>query len=91
MPFVSEPTVIGEVALDTDWVVPPSLDVHVAVKPVIALPPVPFAVKATMPELTPCVTPDNDGATGTVPARSELDAADAALSPRAFVATTVHV
>ena len=82
---------IGDVALDADRVVPPSLDAHVAVKSVMALPPVPFAVKATMPELTPCVTPVTDGASGTVPARSELDAADAALSPRAFVATTVHV
>jgi hypothetical protein len=29
LPFVSELTVTGEVALDADWVAPPSLDVHV--------------------------------------------------------------
>ena len=91
MAFVSEPTVIGEVAFEADWVVPPSLDVHVAVKPVMALPPLPFAVNATIAELVPRVTPVSDGATGTVPARSELDAAEAALSPIAFVAMTVHV
>jgi hypothetical protein len=91
LPLVSEATVMGEVALDADWVAPPSLDAHVAVKPVMALPPLPFAVNATSAELVPRVTPLTDGATGTVPASTELEAADAALLPMAFVAMTVQV
>ena len=91
LPLVSEPTVMGEVALDADRVVPPSLDAHVVVKPVMALPPLPFAVNATTAEFVPAVTPVREGAIGTVPARIELEAADAELSPIAFVATTVQV
>ena len=41
---------------------PPSLDVHVAVKRVMALPPLPFAVNATVAELLPRVTPVSVGA-----------------------------
>src|SRR5947199_409418 len=89
--FVNVVTVTGEVAPDADWVAPPSLDVAVAVKPVIALPPVPLAVNATIAELLPRVRLTNVGAAGTVPATKALDAVDAALSPRLFVATTVQV
>ena len=89
--MVSDATVTGEVAFDADWVVPPSLDVHVAVKPVMALPPLPFAVNATIAELVPRVTPVRDGATGTVPATKELDAAEAALFAIELLATTLHV
>ena len=88
---MSEPTVIGEVAFDAVCVVPPSLDVHVTVKPVMALPPLAFAVNATIAELLPRVTPVRLGAAGTVPATNELDTLDAALLPIAFVATTVQV
>jgi hypothetical protein len=41
---VSEPTVIGEVVPDADCVVPPLLEVQVAVKLVTVLPPLLFAV-----------------------------------------------
>jgi hypothetical protein len=90
LPLLSDPTVIGEVAPDADWVVPPSLDVHVAVKPLMALPPVPFAVKATMPEFVPCVTPETVGASGTVPARNRLEPAEDVLVPIALVAPIVQ-
>ena len=48
--MVREPTVIGELAPASDCVVPPSLDVQVAVKPVIASLPSAFAVNATIAE-----------------------------------------
>ena len=89
--MVSDPTVMGEVVPDADSVAPPSLEVHVAVKPVIALPPLPLAVNATIAELAPRVTPDNVGASGIVPATKLLEAVEAALSPRPFVASTVQV
>jgi hypothetical protein len=89
--LLREATVIGEEAPDADCVVPPSLDAQVAVKPVIALPPLPFAVNATIAVLFPRVTPVTLGATGTVPATNEVEAADALLSPKLFVATTVQL
>jgi hypothetical protein len=89
--FVSDVTVIGDVAPDSRPVAPPSLDAHVAVKPVIVLPPVPFAVNATMAELLPRVTPVTVGAGAVVAATNDADAAEAALSPIALVATTAHV
>jgi len=89
--LVRDATVIGEDAPANDCVVPPLLDVQVAVKPVMALPPVLFAVNATMPELFPRVTPVTLGAAGADAATNELDAVDAALSPVALVATTVQV
>jgi hypothetical protein len=91
LPVVSDATVIGEVVPDADCVVPPLLDVHVAVKLVIAVPPVLFAVKATIPERFPNVTPVTLGAAGAEAATNELEAVDAALSPVPLVATTVHV
>jgi hypothetical protein len=81
---------MGEVALDADWVVPPSLDVHVAVKPVMALAPSLFAVNDTTAEVPP-VTPVMLGAAGGDTASIEPEAVDAALSPVALVATTVQV
>ena len=89
--LVNVVTVNGEVAPDADRVVPPSLEVHVAVNPVIALPPLPLAVKATIPELLPRVRLTNVGACGTVPATKELDAEEATLLPSALVATIVQV
>ena len=57
----------------------------------IGLPPLPFAVNATMAEFEPRVTPLIDGAAGLVPTMKELDAADAALLAIELLATTVHV
>ena len=74
---------------------PPSLDVHVAVKPEIALPLLAPAVKLTVngPDV-PVVEPDSAftfvGAAGE-PTITANDAADCALEPTAFVALTVHV
>ena len=82
---------IGEVASDADCVVPPSLDVHVAVKPVIALAPSLFAVNVTTADVLLPVAPVMLGAAGGDTATNELDAVDAALSPVALVATTVQV
>jgi hypothetical protein len=89
--LVSVPTVTGEVAPDADRVVPPSLEVQVAVNELTAAPPSPPAVKATMPALFPSVTPVMVGADGFVAATNAADAVDAALSPAALVATTEHV
>jgi hypothetical protein len=91
LPVVSDATVIGDEAPETDWVTPPSLDVHVAVKPVMALPPVAFAVNATIPELVPRVTPVMLGAEGVVAATNDAEAAEEAPSPIALVARTVQV
>jgi hypothetical protein len=89
--LVSEATVIGDVESVADSVAPPSLDVQVAVKSVIGLPPVPLEVKATIAELLPRVTPETLGAGGAVPTTKELEAADAGLLPVSFVATILHV
>jgi hypothetical protein len=91
LPFVSELTVSGEVAPDAVRVVPPSLDTHVAVKPVMALPPLAFAVKTNVAELAPGVVDVSEGASGTVPATNDAEALDAALSPMVLVAATVQV
>ena len=89
--FVSVVTVSGDVAPVRLRVVPPLLEVHVAVKLVIALPPLPFAVNATITVLFPRVTPVSVGASGTSPATKDDDATEAALSPNPLVATTAHV
>jgi hypothetical protein len=88
--LVSDPTVIGDVAPEADWVAPPSLDAHVTVKPVIASLPSPFAVKATIVEFCPRVTPLMVGASGTVAATNELDATESAPAPIALPATTMQ-
>ena len=82
---------IGELAPEADWVVPPSLDVHVAVKPVMALPPVPFAVNATSTELRPRTTEVSVGASGVAAATKLDDAADDGLSPKSFETMAVQV
>jgi hypothetical protein len=53
--------------------------------------PSPLALRATITELFPRVTPVIVGASGTVAATNEIDASDAPLSPMALLATTVHV
>ena len=57
----------------------------------IASPPSPFEVKATVAELLPGVTPVTDGADGAPPATKGLVAVEATLSPNEFVATTTQV
>jgi hypothetical protein len=87
----NEPTVIGDVVSDADCGSPPSLEVHVTVKLVIALPPFDPAVNPTVAELEPRSTVVRLGAPGTVATTKELDAVDAALSPKSLVATAVQV
>src|SRR6476646_3947295 len=82
---------MGELASVLDRVVPPSLEAHVTVKLVIALPPVPFAVKPTSTELRPRSIVVSDGASGTIAAMKAPDATEAALSPNPLVATAVQV
>jgi hypothetical protein len=88
---VSEATEIGDDAPDAERVVPPSLEGHVTVKPLMAWPPVPFAVNATLTVPLPRVAAPIVGAAGTVPATNELVAADATLVPSVLVAVAVHV
>ena len=89
--MVSDVTATGEVAPLFDWVVPPLLEVHVAVKPVMALPPVAPAVKATDALLLPGVTDVIVGAPGSTAATNELDEAEADPAPTALMDTTEHV
>jgi hypothetical protein len=90
-PFVREPTVIGEVAWEVDWVAPPSLEVQVTVKLVTVSPPLAFGVKPTVTALRSRSTDVIVGASARPAATNELDAVEAALSPTVFVATAVHV
>ena len=90
-------TVNGDPAPLCTPVAPPLLDPHVAVYPVIALPPL-FAGAANVTVNDPVavvVEPDTAftavGASGAVTAVTALDAADAGPVPTAFVAVTVHV
>ena len=89
--MLSELTVSGEEAPELDSVAPPSLEMHDAANAVIAEPPSPLEVNPTMAELLPRVTPLIVGANGALAATNELDADEAALSPIAFVATTLQV
>ncbi len=89
--MVSELTTIGDDAPVFDCVAPPSLEVHVIVWFVMAVPPVPLSVNVTLAELLPCVAAPMVGASRTVPATNELVADDAELSPMALVATTLQV
>jgi hypothetical protein len=91
LPFVSVETTIGELVPVFDWVVPPSLDVQVTVYPVMALPPVPLAVKVTLALFGPRVATPIVGALGTFAAVKDDESADHALSPKLFVAFTLHV
>lgn len=85
-------TVIGD-APEPVRCVPPLLLVHVAVWPVIALPPVPLSVNET------CASagwPSESaltivGASGTVAGTTAPDAPDSSLSPTVLLTWTVHV
>ena len=90
-PLVSDPTLMGDVAPLADPLAPPLLEVHVAVKPVMALPPVLPEVKETDAELVPRVTAAPVGAPGTLAGTKLLEAAEAGLLPMALVASTVQV
>ena len=90
-PLVSDPTAMGDVAPLADPLAPPLLEVHVAVKPVMALPPVLPAVKATEAAALEGVTPEMVGAPGGAAGVKLLEAAEAGLLPMALVASTVQV
>ena len=75
LPLVSALTVIGELVSVAVRLVPPSLESHATVYPVIALPPSALASNATVTVFCPMVTPEMDGASGTVGASAELGAA----------------
>jgi hypothetical protein len=88
VPFVRPATMIG-LAAPAD-VMPPGLDV--TVYPVIGLPPLSAgAVKLTVARALPATAEAAVGAPGTPTGVTLLDAADAALTPMAFVAVTVNV
>ena len=72
--------------------VPPSLESHVAISSVIASPPLPLFVNATV-TLPPIagVTVPTVGALGSTAGTIAFEGADSALSPTPFVAWTVHV
>ena len=98
MPVVSDATVIAA-AVAPEWVplfvMPPLLDVQVAVWLVIALPLSAPSVKVTTNEpVVVVVDPDTAftpvGAAG-APTVTGSDGADAKLVPRAFVAVTLQV
>ncbi len=89
--MVSELTVIGDVAPLLNSVAPPSLEMHVTVWEVMALPPSAPVVKATLTALRPRVIPVTVGALGTDSAVKLEDAADAALVPMGLVAVAVQV
>ena len=90
MPLVSELTVIGEVAPLAVWVVPPSLEVQVAVKPEMVPPPALPAVKATVALLGPWVNDVIEGAPGRTAATKELDGAEAEPAPTTLDDVTVQ-
>ena len=82
-------TVIGDVAPLADTGVVPSL--HVALKPVIALPLSAGGTKFTTICALPAVSVGAAGWPGTVAGTAGADAGDAGLGPTALVAVTVHV
>jgi len=87
VPLVKPATEMG---LDAPLPVnPPGLEV--TVNPVIADPPLPFAVKATDAVALPGVAVPMVGATGTVAGVTAFDAAEAALVPTELVAVTLKV
>ena len=87
MPLVKPLTTTGDIAPVP--VAPPGL--AVTVYEVMALPPVPGAVKVTEACALPAVAVPMVGAPGTVAGVTLLDAADAAPVPTLFVAVTVKV
>jgi hypothetical protein len=89
--LVSELTLTGEVAPLLDSVAPPSLDVQVAVKPVMVLPPVLPAVNATDTLLSPGVVDVIVGAPGRTAATNELDDADGDPAPTTLMDSAVQV
>ena len=96
-PVVKPVTVNGDTAPVCTPVAPPLVDPHVAVYPVMALPPLlAGAVNVTVSEpVAVVVDPDTAftpvGASGAVTGVTALDAADGGPVPTAFVAVTVHV
>ena len=91
MPLVRPVTTRGDAAPLRDPAAPPSLEVHVAVKPVIALPLFEGATNASEICVFPRVAVGCSGASGTVAGTVAAEAGEAAPVPFPFVAVTVHV
>ena len=92
LPVVMAVTAIAAVVVElADRVVPPLLDVHVAVYRVIVLPPVAGMLCVTVAVVPECVTVGAFGAVGTVTTMNATDAADAGPAPMPLVATAVQV
>jgi len=84
-------TVIGGVVPVLVPAAPPSSEVQLAAKLVIGLPLSAPAVKATVTDAFPRVTPVMVGAEGAAAGTTEAEAVDGALVPTALVAVTVQV
>ena len=91
MPFVKLDTTIGDDAPEFEPAAPPSLDVHEAVNPVIALPLSPCATNATEICALPRVTVGFKVVSGTAAGTVEADATELLPVPFPFVALTVQV
>ena len=91
MPFVRSVTVMGELVLDAERVIPPFVEPHVAVYPVIGLPLSLFGENDTVISAVPAVAAVSDGAAGTVDGVTPSEAGEGALVPTALLAVTVQV
>ncbi len=81
----------GELGPDAAPVIPPSLEVHVAVNARIGLPWLLLAVKATVRAPLPFVTPVRVGAAGAAAGTVGNEAREFGLVPISLVAVTVQV
>jgi hypothetical protein len=91
LPGVNGVTVIGDAAPTTSPDTPPFVDVQLAVKSMIAEPPVNGGTKVTRMFPVPATTVGFAGAAGTAFGTTDTDGTDGRPSPLAFVANTVHV
>jgi hypothetical protein len=89
--LVSPVTVIGEAVPVSVPAAPPSSEVQLAEKLVIALPLSAPGVNATKTDVLPRVTLEMVGASGAAAGMTLADADEGALVPIALVAVTVHV
>jgi hypothetical protein len=89
--LVSPVTVIGDAAAASVPAAPPSSEVQLAEKLVIALPLLAPGVNATETEVLPRVALVIAGAPGAAAGTTLADAGEGALVPIALVAVTVHV
>ena len=82
---------VAELPADADPGAPPFDDAHRAVKPVIAVPPFPGAVKLTLICALVATTAGVAGVSGPRSGTTEFDAGEGSLDPTAFVAVTVQL